>query len=239
MVREAGAREAPNDYAPLALDVNTRRSEHGAKILLSQAGMRVPLGELTLDGHSAVAAAARIGYPVILKVVSEQILHKSDVGGVVVVADAEGLESAYADMLARIVVTCPDAVIDGVLVEEIVEGGVEVIVGARRDVNWGETVLVGLGGVWAESFDDAVVISADADRSEILTAIDSLRGAATLRGARGTMKSDVDALVRAVELLGGVLRSTPTCVEIEVNPLVVLSDGQGVVALDALIVAHP
>jgi len=238
-VREASARKAPKNFVPLVLDVNTRLSEHGAKALLSQAGLRVPLGELTSDGHSAVATAAKIGYPVILKIVSKQILHKSDVGGVVVVADEEGLDSAYADMLARISVTCPDAVIDGVLVEEVVDGGVEVIVGARRDVNWGETVLIGLGGVWAESFDDAVVISADADRSEILTAIDSLRGAATLRGARGTMKSDIDALVRAVELMGGVLRSTPPCVEIEVNPLVVLSDGQGVVALDALIVAHP
>jgi acyl-CoA synthetase (NDP forming) len=238
-VRDADARETPKSFAPLVLDFNTRLNEHGAKALLSHAGLRVPSSELAVDVPSALGAAAHIGFPVILKIVSEQIRHKSDVGGVVLVADDDELVRAHADMLARISVSCPDAVIDGVLVEEVVARGVEVIVGARRDVNWGVTVLIGFGGVWTEYFDDAVTISADADRSEIRAAIESLRGADTLRGARGTVKSDVDALVSAVELIGGVLRSTPSCVEIEVNPLVVLADGQGVVALDALVVAQP
>jgi acyl-CoA synthetase (NDP forming) len=238
-VREADLRVTPGQCEALNLDSSNRLSEHGAKALLSQAGLRVPSGALATDVRSAEAAAAKLGYPVILKIVSQQILHKSEVGGVIVVANKEELGRAFAEMLARILASCPEAVVDGVLVEEIVSGGVEIIVGARRDVSWGETVLIGLGGIWAEVVKDAVVIAADADRNEILTAIDSLRGTAALRGARGGVMSDLDALVSAVELIGGILRATPRCAEIEVNPLLVLPDGRGVVALDALIVAQP
>ena len=237
-VRDAATRNTPRQFEALDLDLGKQVSEHEAKALLSQAGLRVPSGELATDLHSALAAAAHIGYPVMLKIVSEQILHKSDVGGVIIVADEEELVRAHAQMLARIGATHPDAVLDGVLVEEVITGGVEMIVGARRDPTWGDTVLVGFGGVWAEVLRDVVVVSADADRSEILTAINSLRGAATLRGARGSVMVDLDALVEAVELIGGILRATPHGAEIEVNPLVVLPIGEGVIALDALIVAR-
>jgi acyl-CoA synthetase (NDP forming) len=238
-VHDAQVRVSPKDFAPLNLHESTRRSEYDSKQLLSQAGVRVPVSALTRDAPSAASAAARIGYPVMLKIVSEQILHKSDAGGVIAVADEVELGREFADMLARIHASDPDAVVDGVLVEEIINGGVEVIVGARRDVAWGETVLVGMGGVWAEFIEDAVVIAASADRSEILAAIESLRGAVTLHGARGRLKSDIVALVTAVELIGGLLRSTPQCAEIEVNPLAVLPEGEGVVVLDALIVTGP
>jgi acyl-CoA synthetase (NDP forming) len=232
------SRVAPEQFGALEFDPSEAEyvSEHGAKELLSRAGLRVPLGELASDVHSALAAAARLGYPVVLKVVSAQILHKSEVGGVIVVADEEELSRAHAQMCARIGATRPDAVVDGVLVEEVVNGGVEMIVGARRDATWGDIVLVGLGGVWTEVIKDAVVLAADADRSEIVTGVDSLRGAATLRGARGGVISDIDALVHTVELIGGILRATPGIAEIEVNPLLVLPNGEGVVALDALIV---
>jgi acyl-CoA synthetase (NDP forming) len=238
-VHEAELRAPPQELAPLDLNESTRRNEHGAKVLLSQAGLRVPRSELTTDAASAAAAAASIGYPVMLKIVSEQILHKSESGGVIAVVNEVELGREFADMLARVHASDPDAVVDGVLVEEVIAGGVEVIIGARRDVAWGETVLIGMGGVWAEHIDDAVVISANADRREIRAAIELLRGAFTLHGARGRSKSDIDALVSAVELISGVLRSTPQCDEIEVNPLAVLPEGEGVVALDALIVTRP
>ena len=237
IVHDAGLRGSPNDVAPLDLQ-EFGRGEYGAKSLLARAGLRVPRGELAVDARAAANAAASIGYPVMLKIVSEQILHKSESGGVIAVADEGELIRGFADMLDRVHATVPDAVIDGVLVEEIVSGGVEVIVGARRDASWGETVLIGMGGVWAEFIEDAVVISANADRSEIRAAIESLRGAVTLRGARGRSAGDIDALVSAVELIGGLLRSTQQCDEIEVNPLAVLAEGQGVVALDALIVTR-
>ena len=235
-VNEADSRVAPRQYGALNVGSSEPISEHEAKEILSRAGLRVPAGELTTDARSAEAAAANLGYPVMLKIVSAQIVHKSDVGGVAVVADKKELERVFMEMFARIRASCPDAVVDGVLVEKVVSGGVEIIIGARRDANWGETVLIGLGGVWAEFVKDAVVIAADADRNEILTAFGSLRGSSSMRGARGAEASDIDALVSAVELIGGILRATPQCAEIEVNPLLVLPNGGGVIALDALIV---
>lgn len=235
-VNEADARVAPRQYGALDVGSSEVIREHEAKEILSRAGLRVPAGELTTDLRSAEAAAANLGYPVMLKIVSAQIVHKSDVGGVAVVTNKSELERVFTEMLARIRASLPDAVVDGVLVEKVVSGGVEIIIGARRDANWGETVLIGLGGVWAEFVKDAVVIAADADRNEILTAFDSLRGSSTMRGARGADASDIDALVSAVELIGGILRATPQCAEIEVNPLLVLPNGGGVIALDALIV---
>jgi len=236
--REAEARIPPGDSTALRLDARSPLTEYGAKALLSRSGLRVPAGDLATDVRAAEAAAEKVGYPVVMKIASQQIPHKSDVGGVIVAANQEELGRCYEQMLARILASHPDAVIDGVLVEEVISGGVEVIVGARRDAAWGETVLIGLGGVWTEVFNDAVIVAADADRREILTAIDSLRGAATLRGIRGAAVSDLDALVSAIELLGGILRATPQCAEIEVNPLLVLPRGEGVVALDALVVAR-
>ncbi|MHB1208685.1 MAG: acetate--CoA ligase family protein [Acidimicrobiales bacterium] len=235
---DAARRSDPGAYEALELDPSRPMSEHEAKSLLSHAGLRVPDGGVASDVDTALEVAARIGYPVILKIASAQILHKSDVGGVAMVSDEQELTRAYEQMLTRVRSSRPDASIEGVLVEEAVIGGVEMIIGARRDAAWGDTVLIGLGGVWAEVFKDAVVVSADADRAEILAAIESLRGSATLHGVRGGPVSDIDALVRAVELIAGLLRATPTCVEIEVNPLVVLAEGNGVAALDAIIVTQ-
>jgi len=236
---DAQSRLAPATFAGLAIEGEGRHvSEPVAKKILAAAGLRVPAGEVAHDIDSARAVAARLGYPVVVKVVSAQILHKSEVGGVTMVSDDEELVGAYAKMRDRIAATRPDAVINGVLVEQVVKGGVELIVGARRDVNWGDNMLVGLGGVWAELFHDAVVLPVDADQHEIAVGIESLRGFSTLDGARGSLKSDVDALVCAVALIGGMLRATPGLAEIEVNPLLVLPEGQGVVALDALVVTR-
>ena len=238
-VRDAESRVMPGEFAPLDFDARKPLSEFDAKALLSRAGLRVPAGKLVNDVRSAETTAAEFGYPVILKIVSQQILHKSEVGGVAVVANEEELRHAFSEMPARARASRPDAVVDGLLLEEFVRGGVETIVGARRDDSWGDTILVGLGGIWAEVVNDAVVIAADADRNEILTAVDSLRGVAVLRGVRGGETADFDALVSAIELIGGLLRATPLCAEIEVNPLLVLPSGGGVVALDALVVSRP
>jgi acyl-CoA synthetase (NDP forming) len=190
-LHDAEGRVRPRRYEALDLGEKTQISESGAKALLSKAGLRVPLSELTTALRSAQGAASRLGYPVVLKIVSAQILHKSEVGGVSVVSNEEELIPAFEKMLAGVAAVRPDAVVDGVLVEEVIDGGVEVIVGARRDAIWGDTVLVGLGGIWAEVVKDAVVLSASADQNEILSAVDSLRGVETLRGARGGAVSDI------------------------------------------------
>jgi acyl-CoA synthetase (NDP forming) len=238
LAREADMRIEPRRFEAFHLDPSARVSEYGAKEMLARIGVRVPSSRLVTEVHSAATVAESLGYPVVLKIVSADIVHKSDVGGVVVVENEGELAREFADLMNRIATTCPDAVLEGVLVEELVRGGVEVIVGARRDADWGETVLIGFGGIWAEAFNDAVVIAADADHDEILAALGTLRGSAVLRAARGGVTFDIEALVGAVEIIGGAIRSTPGCAEIEVNPLLVLPVGEGVVALDALVVAQ-
>jgi succinyl-CoA synthetase beta subunit len=234
-VSEAAQRSAPRQCEPLALSAKKQISEHEAKKLLAHVGVRVPRGELAKDVASVLAAASRIGYPVVMKIVSDEILHKTEVGGVVVVNSEAEVIRVHEEMLRRVHAARPEATVQGILVEEVVHGGVEMIIGARRDAAWGDTILIGLGGIWAEVLRDSVLVSANADRREIRSAIDSLRASAALSGLRSGVAGDVDALVEAVELIGAALRATRRCVEIEVNPLVVLNEGAGVVALDALV----
>ena len=212
-------------------------NEHGAKAVLSRAGLRTPHGEVATDLTHARSIAARTGYPVVLKVSSSTISHKSDVGGVRFASDERQLNVGYSAMLADVAATLPDASFDGVLVEEFLDHGVEMIVSAHRDPSWGVFLIVGLGGIWTELVRDNVVISANASREEVTASVSSLRGFDMLTGARGGSPSDTEALVGALGILGGLLRATPEILEIEVNPLLVLPEGDGAVALDAVIVA--
>jgi acyl-CoA synthetase (NDP forming) len=139
-------------------------------------------------------------------------------------------------MRAQVALSYPDVSVESLLVEEYVTGGIEMLVGAARDAKWGAFVVVGLGGVWAEIVNDAVVIAGECDRDEIVDAVQSLRGFSVLEGARGDESYDIEALVDAVELIAGLLRESPDLAEVEVNPLLVHAEGKGVTALDALIV---
>src|SRR5262249_9668646 len=127
--------------------------------------------------------------------------------------------------------------LDGILVERMATPGVEMIVGARRDPSWGPVVMVGLGGIWVEAFRDLRLMPADLPRPRVLEEIHRLKGAALLRGVRGSPPADVEALADAVVRIGAAMRAQPTIVEIDINPIVVLPDG--VVALDALILGQP
>ena len=211
-------------------------NEHDAKVILSKVGLQIPRGELATDLPEAHSAAARIGYPVVLKVSSSRITHKSDVGGVAFVANERQLDEGFKKMLADVATALPDVTLDGVLVEQVMDHGVEMIVGAHRDPTWGEFLLVGLGGIWTEVMKDMVVISAEADRQEIAASISSLRGFEVLSGIRGGEASDLEALIDAVERVGILLRATPAIIEIEVNPLLVFPAGGGTAVLDAVIV---
>ncbi len=238
LVREANARAAPRRGNALGLGAREVLDERGTKVLLSQAGLAVPDGEVVSDLEGARHVAARLGYPVVLKIASASITHKSEVGGVTVIANESELDTQYEVMLARVTLAYPEANVAKMLVEEFVTGGVELLVGAARDAKWGAFVVVGLGGIWAEIVNDVVVIAGECDRHEIVDAIQSLRGFGVLDGARGGEPFDIEALVEAVELIAGLLRETPGLVELEVNPLLVHAKGKGVTALDALIVNH-
>ncbi|WP_207095553.1 acetate--CoA ligase family protein [Novosphingobium sp. PY1] len=210
--------------------------EYRAKQMLAAHGVCFSEGELATTAQEAQAIAERIGYPVVLKAQAAALSHKSDAGGVIVnIPDAAALASAWERMQADVAKARPGLVLDGLLVEAMAPRGVEMIVGARRDRDWGAVILVGFGGVTAELLHDAVLLPPDLGVEDIKARILSLRLAPLLTGFRGAPRADIDALAQTVEALSAIVRGTPELCEVDLNPVLVLPEGDGVVALDALI----
>jgi acetate---CoA ligase (ADP-forming) len=130
----------------------------------------------------------------------------------------------------------PELVLDGVLVEAMGARGLELVVGARRDADWGPVVLVGLGGVWIEALKDVRLIPADLAPEDIVVELSRLKAASLLQGVRGASAVDVQAVARVVALIGEQMRANPQIAEIDINPLVAYPDR--VLALDALVVCR-
>ena len=213
--------------------------EFRGKAIFREAGIAVPRGELARTVDDAVRIASAIGYPLVLKAQAASLMHKSDVGGVAVgIADEAALRAAWNAMSASIAKALPNLTLDGILVEAMApSGGLELIAGARRDPVWGDVLMVGLGGVWAEALGDVRLMPADSDAKRIAAELEQLRGARLLHGYRGAPTRDVPALIDALMRIGALMRATPALSEIDVNPLTVYAEGRGVLALDALLVA--
>lgn len=185
----------------------------------------------------ARAAAEVMGYPVAIKVIAEQISHKSDVGGVQLnLRNSPAVAEAFEDMMKRIHNAYPDARVDGVLVQPMVTGGRELIIGGRQDPQFGPVVLVGLGGIFVEIFEEVVVRVAPISHREALEMIESLRGAQILKGARGHMQSDIESVAEALLRLSQLLCDFPEIKELDINPLRVFHENDGCRALDARII---
>lgn len=213
--------------------------EHVGKALLREADLRTPEGGLATSADEAVAIASRIGWPVVLKVQSAQLPHKTEVGGVAInLADEAALRAAWQTMAERVAQARPDAVVDGYLVEGMAPRGLEMVVGGRRDPQWGPVLLLGLGGVWIEAMKDVRLVPADMPVELIEAEIEQLRGKVLLDGFRGAPAIDKPALARAVAAVGALMRAHPEIVEIDVNPLVAYGAGEAPLALDALIVVE-
>ncbi len=187
--------------------------------------------------EEASQAAEGIGYPVAVKIIAGQISHKSDVGGVQLnLRNGPAVAAACEDMLSRIHKAYPDAKIDGVLVQPMITGGRELILGGRQDPQFGPVVLVGLGGIFVEIFDEAVVRVAPLSRRVAIEMVDNLRGVQILKGARGHKPSDIDALVEALLRLSQLLVDFPEIKELDINPLRLFHEKDGCSALDARII---
>ena len=212
-------------------------SEHLGKALLRKAGLAVPEGGLVSTADEAVALAQRIGFPVVLKVQSAQLLHKTEIGGVAIgLGDAAALRTAWDAMATRVNSARPDAIIDGYLVETMAPKGLEMVVGGRRDPNWGPIVLFGLGGIWIETLKDVRLIPANMPETQIVNELGKLKASSLLEGARGSAPIDTAALAKVVAQIGHLLLTHPEIAEIDVNPLVAYPVGMAPVALDALII---
>ncbi|ODP36385.1 CoA-binding protein [Sphingomonas turrisvirgatae] len=209
------------------------KPEYVGKQFLREIGVRVPHGELVVSADAAVAAAAEIGFPVVLKVQAEQLSHKSDIGGVMLNLRDEAAVRAGWDSLMR---NIGDAPIDGVLVEQMSAPGLEMVVGARHHPEWGASVMVGLGGVLIEALDAAELLPADISHARAVERIRNLRGAKLLGEFRGRPARDVDAVADVVVKVGAAMRAGIGIEEIDINPLMVMAVGEGAIALDALIV---
>jgi acyl-CoA synthetase (NDP forming) len=210
--------------------------EYRAKRFLAEIGIPIPRGELARDIPAAQAVAARIGYPVALKAQASALTHKSDVGGVILgIAGEAALAERWRQMQDNIARAGVSA--DGILVEAMAPAGIEMIVGARRDPDWGPVVMVGLGGIWIEALDDVRLMPAELSRAGIIGEIGQLKAAPLLLGARGRAAADVDALADIVLRIAAAMRARPEISEIDINPLIVFANGEGAIALDASIVA--
>jgi acyl-CoA synthetase (NDP forming) len=207
------------------------------KQALKAAGIRVPEGELARTVDDAPKVASRIGYPVALKAQAAALTHKTEAGGVILnLADAAALRAAWKLMMDNVQRHAPGLKLDGVLVEKMSPKGVELMVGAKRDPDWGAVLLLGLGGIWVEALGDVQFLPVDADQTQIVEAMGRLRSARLLAGFRGAPPVDTEAVARTVLAIGRLMQTVPALIEIDVNPLMVHAAGQGATALDALMV---
>ncbi|MFE2064877.1 acetate--CoA ligase family protein [Streptomyces sp. NPDC059467] len=211
-------------------------SEHAAKQLLRAYGIRVPREQLVTSAAAAVRAAGLVGYPVVMKASGAQIAHKTELGLVKIgLTSASQVRDAYRELtdIARY----EGVALDGVLVCQMVERGVEMVVGVTHDDLFGPTVTVGLGGVLVEVLHDAAVRVPPFGEEQARDMLAGLRGRALLDGVRGRPPADLEALVEVIlRVQRMALELGDRLAELDINPLMVLEQGQGAVALDALAV---
>lgn len=209
--------------------------EVAAKQLLADAGVLVPDERLVTSSGDAAAAAKAIGGRLAMKLVSADIAHKTEIGGVLLDVPAEKAAEGYDTLLERARRKAPGAKVEGVLVTPMLTGGVECILGAKIDPVFGPVVLFGLGGIFAEALEDVAVASAPVDETDALALIDQLKGRKVLDGLRGKPPVDKAALARAIAALSRFAAAhRHEIASVDVNPLLALPDRA--VALDALIV---
>jgi acetate---CoA ligase (ADP-forming) len=209
--------------------------EYLGKSVISELGIPVPPGALVSSLAEAQKIAQRIGFPVVLKAQAAALTHKSEAGGVLLgIDDTDALMAAWDRLHDGVAAARPGLVLDGVLVEAMAKPCLEMVVGGRRDPDWGPVVMVGLGGIWVEALDDVRLMAPDLPREAIAGEIAQLKAAGLLQGARGRPAADTEAVVDTVQKVGALLRGCPAVTEIDINPLVIYPNG--VLALDVLLV---
>ncbi len=213
--------------------------EYRAKEILGRLGIPFPRGRFVTSVETAQTAAAEIGFPVVLKAQSAELSHKSDAGGVIIgLADASALSAGWNRLHANLAQHRPGLVLEGVLVEAMGRRGVELIIGARNDPEWGPVILAGFGGVAAEILQDVRLLPPDLAPPAIIAELNRLKQAPLLHAFRGSPALDVGAVAEIISRLGRLMLSEPSIAEIDLNPVLVHPQGEGAVALDALMLTQ-
>lgn len=226
---------------PEAHSANTRAlSEYESKKLLADNGVPVDLGYIAKTKAEVKEYAEKIGYPLVMKVESNDILHKSDVGGVMLnIKSLEQAEEAYDKILANAAQHAPNAKINGILMQKMLKAGTEMIIGLNSDPQFGPMLLVGMGGVFVEVFKDAALYPVPLNHDEALHMLQALKSFKLLNGYRGNPPADIEALTdMMVRISDFAYRKKDTLKELDMNPLFVYPKGEGVAIADALAVMY-
>lgn len=238
---EPGEVSAERDVVRAAIDHATAAgrtfiTEESAARVAAAYGIPVPSGGVAKDLATARTMATDVGYPVVLKIASPDILHKSDIGGIATdIADETQLASAYEDIMTRIRTRMPEARVWGLTVQHQVPDGREVIIGVNRDPQFGPLLMFGLGGIYVEVLKDVTFRLCPVTREEAHRMIAEIRGFGLLRGARGQRPADLEAVVDVIVRVSALAMDFPEIVELDINPLIVADKGGGAVAADVRI----
>ncbi len=228
---------APAPTVPPVTLPATTPSEAEAKRMLAAAGIASAPEAACSSADQAVAAAEKFGFPVVMKILSPDIPHKSEIGGVLLdIGDAAAVREGYTTLLARAKAAAPNAKIEGVLVAKQLKGGVECILGIHRDPVFGPMAMFGLGGIFVEVMKDVVFRRAPFGADVAEQMIRSIKGAPLLLGARGRKPVDIKALAETLARLSAfAVAAGPNLLSIDLNPVFAMPEGEGAFAVDAVI----
>lgn len=212
--------------------------ETEAKDILKEYGISVVEGSVATNGEEAALHAERLGFPVVLKIVSPQITHKSDSGGVKLNLSNTGeVKRAYQEIMSAVGNNNPEAEIKGVLVQPMAPPGRELVVGAMQDPLFGPVVMFGLGGIFVEVLEDVAFRLAPVDQAEAKEMVQQIKGYAVLKGIRGQTSCDIDAIVETIVKVSKLIyEQKEALAEIDINPMFAYS--KGAIAVDARIVLN-
>jgi len=211
-----------------------------SKDILRAYGFHTMKGHLASTVEEAAEAARFIGFPVAMKVVSPDIIHKADLGGVKLnLASSREVKDAYELMMLRILRNVPDAMIEGIYVEKMADHGLEVIIGMTRDSQFGPMLMFGLGGIFVEVMKDVTFHLAPITEEEAVQMLKSTRSYEMLRGKRGSKKVDIHALAVALQRISQLTTDFPQIKELDINPLIVGEIGSDPVVVDARMTFAP
>jgi len=212
----------------------SRLYDHEAFKLLELSGFPVPKTFLAKNVDEAVEFAEKVGYPVVLKVVSPQVIHKSDVGGVLLnIRNSKEVVEGFNNIFNNVRKHIPDAEIYGVLIQEMLPSGLETIVGSTRDPIFGPILVFGLGGIFVEVLRDVSFRIAPVEFEEALEMIDEIRSSRVLAGFRGSPPRDKKAIADIIVKLSKLVSSIPEIKEVDLNPVIVYEEGKGAKIADA------
>jgi 4-hydroxybutyryl-CoA synthetase (ADP-forming) len=215
---------------------NNLLEEEGYEVLKAY-GFPTPKSILGATEDECVNAAKEIGYPVVMKIASPDIIHKSDAGGVKVgVKTDDEIRTAFRTIMENARKYKSDANIKGVLVQEMVRSAKETILGASQDPTFGPVIMFGLGGIYVEVLKDVVFRVAPIDRREAAKMTESIKTIKLLRGVRGEKPSDLKAISDSLERLSALVTDFPEIKEFDINPLLVLEEGKGARVVDSRII---